>query len=237
MQIVLLTAIHGRHNISSLMLAHYANMRNLLPYELKIVAVMSPDDITRMAGVCDYSGCDWMVSANYPVSVKWQAGLHYVKTLYPKCDAVTIYGSDDFASLGYMRACQGALATSRGFGPDLVHFLDGSSGQVARWDTRPTGIPAGAGRVFSRDLLQQVNWCLWPEARSSGLDSLCSRVLGRHGVKLDFVPMAKTDKAYIIDVKTGKNIHHWRDFGFQDIVSAEEAKHITESCGLAIQAA
>lgn len=237
MQICLITAVHGRHGVSGRMLAHYANMRERLPYTLDIVACMSPSDIPEMASNCDLAGVEWMACHNWPVAAKWQSALHYACVVHPRLDAVMIMGSDDFASLEYMEFAGKIVRTgAEAVGPDVVHFLDHESGQMCKWNTRHTGIPAGAGRVVSHRLLNDMNWVLWPKGQSRALDSLCSRTLAKRGKHFDFIEMASVPNGYIIDLKTGHNIHGFGEFTSQELVPYEEAVPIAAACGLEVAA-
>lgn len=232
MQICLITAIHGRHELAARMLAHYAGMRDRLPYALEIVACMSPEDIRGMAGNCDTAGVEWLACNNWPVSAKWQSSLNYALTMFQRMDALMIMGSDDFASESYMLHVPKIIeAGSPAFGPDIVHFYDVATGNLVRFDTRPGGIPAGAGRVITRDTLCRAKWCLWPRPQNRALDALCSRTLGRHGIAIDFVDMDGSE-AYVIDVKNGHNIHGIEEFPAENIVEKERAEQIVTACGI-----
>jgi len=243
MQIVILTCIHGRHDVASLMLKHHtelaAGLRESCGWDFQLAAVMSPDDAAAMSPVCEVLGVRWWTHQNEPVSVKWQAGLAFVRESFPAADAVMIIGSDDFMSVAYMTQCASAIAYrhSLGFGPDRCWMLSAATGRLGLW-RRPVdrgihGIPCGAGRTFSRELLDCVNWRLWRGNKNTGLDTLCSNRLRKLGYSLDLMAMTDRGPRAVIDVKTADNIHGWGSIPYAEVLEPPAATFHIGELGLA----
>ena len=221
--IAILTAIHGRHAIAERMVRRLSALRSAVESELKvsIFAVVSEEE-----PVLDFlADCGVVVvrAANKPVSRKWQVGLAGVQATQDAPDAVMILGSDDFLSEEYLRHC-GALAASgvvQAWGPDRVWVFDSIDKRMGVWigpvhmvEGRST--PAGAGRLFTRPLLDLVGWTLWPFDKNSGLDIGCARHLDEnYGVVIKMIEMQQVPGAVVLDWKDAENIHCFSQFRFQ----------------------
>jgi hypothetical protein len=239
MNAVLLTAIHGRHLVAAAMLRHAAACAAFLAprHTLRIVAVLSEDDIEGMAPVLKAVGANWCIAANKPVSWKWQRGLDYARTFNP--DAVCILGSDDFATPAYWSAALDAVqAGSEGVGPDSVWMLDSESGDLGRWqgpqkDADGMRYPCGAGRVFSRDLLDRLGWMLWPFRADIALDAGSWDVIRSRQGTLANLEVAMIPGAAIVDFKNGANLHSFNEIPFREFIERIPARARLDSWGLA----
>ena len=233
MRIALLTCIHGRHAVSEMMLRHHAEaagrLRESTGCEFQIAAVLSPEDQSVMGPICDALGVRWKTYRNKPVSAKWQVGVGFVREVYADVSAVMIAGSDDFLSGAYMAFTAGLVRDgwSLGFGPDRCWMLDSATGRLGLWrrpyDPGIPGITAGAGRVFTRELLDRVGWRLWTRDQNRALDTLCSKRLRALGYRLDAVGMTDRGDRAVIDVKTAENIHRWDAIPYVEVLGPEAA--------------
>jgi hypothetical protein len=219
MRLAILTAIHGRHGLARLWLGHYAAIRAACPLdEVVLFAVVSPEDREPLAAALAAAGCRWVTCRNSPVAYKWQAGIEFIRAVWPAVAAVSVYGSDDLASIGYIRLCLSRLASGDvAFGPDRIHMVDAPTGRLRVWQgphDSPSGKqPAGAGRCWPAAALDAMNWQLWPGPRDHGLDTLSHAATMNGGVRMEVLPLAATPEAVIVDVKSpGRNIHGFDKF-------------------------
>lgn len=235
----ILTAIHARHELAIAVLRNVWVLASRLQHaaEIRIFAVLSPEDQAGVAGALEEYSVGSVLAPNLPVSEKWTAGLAGLRDEWPDLDAVLRIDSDDFPNERYLRQAIRYIGQVDGLGPDRVHILDGETGRLGIWSgpwyvAGPQEIPAGAGRLFSRRLLEAVSWDLWPGSRDSGLNSLCSRHLAENGLALDVLDLSRTAGAAIVDVKTPKNIHPWKQFHFKETWEPAEAARILEDLDL-----
>jgi len=240
--IVLLTAVHGRHDVAERMLRHHAAVAEGLAdcCRLRLAVVCSPEDQRFLGALGGDLNLFWRFLDNRPLSTKWQRGLEFVADAID-ADAVMILGSDDFANEAYFRlAAEKLAAGSAGFGPDSIWFHQRSTGALGRWvgplwidnAAEKYPIPSGAGRVFSRKLLDAVRWRLWDFTANAALDTHCSMLLNKTGRRLDCLPMAEHPDAAIVDVKDGRNLHSWSCFDFAEILDRDAARAKLQELGL-----
>ena len=220
--IAYLVTTHQRHALAADVIRHVCRLRDTLlaegTVEIRPLVVMSIEDVSDLARVCRDQGVDWIAANNKPVSSKHQVGVHAVQSFdtHDEIDGIMYAGSDDFVSAGYVRQAVAKLAAgSPGVGPSTVWFLDAPTGRLGKWQGPmqlgdDVNVPAGVGRLISRAVLDNCNWCLWPFARNQGLDTHSSKHLATKGVHLEAVALADDDA--IVDVKTDTNIHSWREF-------------------------
>ena len=211
----------------------------------KLFAVLSPSDEQVMGPICRRLGVSYIAQTNCPLSFKWQAGITHIHKTCPGVDAIMTLGSDDFLSEDYLRMCFDLLTDkeSMGWGLDSVHILDRESGKIGLWTCknipRPRlpqmkllkglAIPAGAGRVYTAELLSRVGWCLWRVGRDVGLDMSCSLRLAKMGYSLDVV---RAKGAAVVDVKTKTNMHGFDDMIYASTMESKKAKKFLEAHGL-----
>ena len=189
------TALWGRQQLAELMLVHNR------PFVDVAIAVCSNRYDSELA-----ESCEWEVvwAENHPLGAKWNAGTNALRTRTP--DGVMTLGSDDFVTGGHVEAC--CLEVEKGFDmagvPDL-HIYDTISKRLVRLEGNPQH---GAGRMYSREVMEAVNWRPWEGGRDSGLDgSLFSNVstaLGRP-IRQQMVD------GFVLDVKTTSNIWSLND--------------------------
>jgi hypothetical protein len=228
---------------------------------LRVLAVYSPEDAAwchPLALELELGSMPW---ANNPVSVKHQAGLNAIRRSHPDVDAVIYAGSDDFLSPDYVRlaaatACgaarycppapkkRGAQAVLRDgtwCGPDRVYMLDAPTGRLALWQgpmrlPYMPPIPSGAGRCFSRRVLELAAWQLWPFDRDQGLDTHSSRRMMQVGCDPVILDLSRRPAAVVIDVKGLGNIHAFAKYEAKNLLApdlpAVQADRVCELAGI-----
>lgn len=242
-ELTILTAIHGRHDLAEAWAAHYAHMAAELRAEevceLSRVAVLSPED-APLGPVLDRYGVCWRTYENNPVAVKWQVGAMFARELCRATIGLMIFGSDDFASLAYVRAVAYQLIHARqgrimgiryALGPDRCYFLDAASGRLGRVGPRHE-TQIGAGRAFPIAELDALEWILWPSIADRALDTRCAEWLALRGVAILPIHLDRVPGAAIVDVKDGRNIHDWSALPYSAIWDRGPAREHLATFGL-----
>ncbi len=207
--------------------------------EVRLCAVMSPEDREEMSPVCADTDAAFCTHQNFPVSMKWQTGVRFALQRFPKAKGLMTVGSDDFLSEAYLRRSIELLLSghSLGWGPDDCYMFDSETGRLGYWSGNmrlPSGlrIPCGAGRVYTGQLLSRVGRCLWRQARDRGLDTAASIRLEHLGYPLDVVRMNAAAGEIVVDVKAVGNIHPWSEFKFTEVLDPKASAKLLRRAGL-----
>ena len=184
------TALWGRRQLSELMLAH-----NRPLFDAAVAVCSTPED----AGIAIEHDWEVEMAPNRPLGAKWNVGTDALRERTP--DGVMTLGSDDFVTGGHVEACCEAM--ERGFdmaGAAECYIYDTLTHRLVRIEGNPQH---GAGRMYSREVLEAVNWKPWEGSRDRGLDgsafSSVSAALGRP-IRQQMV------NGFVLDVKTTSNI-------------------------------
>ena len=229
--LVVLTALWKRHKLSMLMLEHTLAMaKKCNGFDVRIVAAVSPDEDRESVALCRSFGITYAEVANAPLGRKWQTALDWAIASGP-CDAVMLLGSDDFATEHVFRAAAKAIfedgATIFGFSD--FYFI-GQGPRAAYWpgyaeNTGRMGEPMGAGRTFSRELLDALRSRLWKDDLESSLDQWSwARIMAASEflpVRLASIPLAACG-GMLVDVKQATSeqmspLQRYFDSGSQEI--------------------
>jgi hypothetical protein len=128
----------------------------------EVYAVVTPDDRDNLA-LLTAAGVRWVEHANAPLGAKHNAGL-------VPSDRYMVLPSDDLISVEW-------AALYREFGgdyvsPDRCGVYEMSTGRCKVLTNRPTGRRTfGAGRIFSRAVVDALGGKVWSDHRQSGLDT------------------------------------------------------------------
>lgn len=237
--LAVLTSVYGRHALAAGMLRHLAARVLALAgsVEVRLFAVLSPGDVDVMGDVCRELEVAYAVVANSPLSAKWQIGVDLARTHCGKIRGLMTLGSDDFISAAYLERCVHHLAEGDmiGWGPSTIWALDAETGRLGAWRDamafRGARVPAGAGRVYTRDLLDLVDWQLWRVPREHGLDMAAAIRLDRHDIRLESLDPLFDDEM-IVDVKLAGNIHSWQSLVFAEVLEPDAAAKRLAIAGL-----
>lgn len=163
MEIAILTAIHGRHELVKEFISKGDNAR------MKIYAVVSTDEDVQF---CKDNNITYTIAPNNPLANKWQEGLMFARKF--NWDGLLILGSDDiFYGLD---AYKEYLKDYDFIAVEDCYVQNYKTGETRYWEgytNHRKGEPVGTGRCFSRDLLIRMNWDLWIGAGNNGLDGMC----------------------------------------------------------------
>ncbi len=203
----------------------------LVPYDISLsvaAAYSDPEDALNT-----FDGIDHVVEApNAPLSAKWERALQLARGLLP--DALVIMGSDDWIDARALR-----LLILRGLsdgyaGTRVLYVHDLASAVTVRLDGyagERSVEPIGAGRVLSREVMDRLDWSLWPQVQiNRALDAHAHRrILSVGRPRAWHGPIV----APILDVKDPvTQLTAWRSFSTLPRVDANELDQAL-GCGTA----
>lgn len=204
MTITIVTAIWGRDELTKIVLAYYSDLAVLLAEEgisLHLCCTGSVGEHSR--AITNGAGWHYTEHQNNPVSQKFNAVFKAAEATNP--DLVVLIGSDDLISPEVFRFY---AATVKPTHPCLVglkdlYFYSISEGQTLHFpgygDPAPKTI--GAGRCYSRHILNMLQWQPWGnEQLNRGLDSASTARMRRMGIYEQSYTMAETS-GIAVDIK------------------------------------
>lgn len=167
----------------------------------------------------DQYGVRYVQVPNFPVSAKFNSALE----LAGVADRYMVLPSDDFISAEWLAA----FRDGSGYyvAPDRCALVDVISGQSKVLTNRATGTMSfGAGRIFSRAVVDALGGQVWSNDRNAGLDTDShGRIVGA-GFESVVHPC---EKVPICDLKTGENIWAYSVWKGKDIPMSEATHMLT----------
>lgn len=159
MKLCLVVPIWRRPSLTALCLDWYRRLR-VPGVAIEIVVVGSEGNASRQLAAAAGGGCHYIEASNELLDRKYDVGFQRAASLRP--DAVALVGSDDFLSAEYFAWATAVIAA----GVDLAgmldfYLVDVAGRRILRWagyQGERRGEPLGAGRVFSRRILDAVDW-------------------------------------------------------------------------------
>jgi len=199
MKLALILAVYKRHDLERIVLERLVNQSK--KYRFEIIVAGSEGELSK--GLC--KDCHYIEVENFPVSNKHNALLEKAKDL--NVDGVVLLGSDDLLSDGYFDWVYKQKPTSKNvLGLKDIFFYDTKTKKGGVWNGYKNGTQSvGAGRFFSKYILEKVNYKLWSDGINSGLDSDCTKNLKLKGIGDDFFKMEDIN-AYCVDIKHTNSI-------------------------------
>lgn len=198
-RILIVTAVWQRHDLSDIVLSYYRDLASRAKGKISLLAVGSEGDKSKM--LCENNRWKYIERHNIPVSRKWSSLMQEAKNM--DFDFLIIVGSDDLLSLPIIKYYDKVYSGDKDYMLGLrdLYFYMLSSKQSYHFHGYPSLLTIGAGRCFSRKILEKINWKPWHEySINRGLDSCCSVHLNRCGVQEKAVRMIDT-KGVGIDIK------------------------------------
>ncbi len=203
MKLGILSALWGRPELTRLFLDRMEHLKN----ELGVVpGVVGSDNQFRED--CEKRGVLYTDHINKPLGLKWNHGIK----LFQDTDVthIMILGSDDFVSDDFIEFSM-EFAEDKDFTGCLDMYMYGAHPKRRGWRQlfyfRYPGLLVGPGRVYSRRIIDGMNWKPWGSNRNSGLDGSIAKsvkMLGGHVKKKSFI--MKDEGLFMVDIKTSGNI-------------------------------
>lgn len=208
--VVCVIAFRGRHDILRLVVHELLHERESDMQVGVVLACDEPLDVSfanDLRGIYEHVGI--VITDNSPLGLKWQRAVDCARLANP--DFLLITGSDDITTTSFLRKnIRHMRDTSLGVidmtGPRtwlLVDLGDGEQREASGFWTlsyhyEGHGMPLGAGRIYSREFLQRIDWVLFDVAREVHLDDMGYEKLVELGGML-YNPTL--DDGYILSVK------------------------------------
>lgn len=200
MRIGIVSALWQRPRLAQLFLNYYASL-DVQGVELVLSCTVSPEDETLSQlsippawNVEQYPNTD--VSQKFNRSMRYMAG--------QGVEGVIILGSDDFICPRYIHMVERKLYAGVDYiRPHSLYLHDLETREV----TYLSVCNAGAGRAYSRRVLERSNWLAWPSGVNRKLDAAQTRFIGKHIDSQVMVNLVK-ERVALIDVK-GSGVNMW----------------------------
>jgi hypothetical protein len=190
--VVCLIAMWGRQELVQINI----NLLQKQTKKCKILLVVSCEADKKFA--MKNKNIDWIYTDNKPLGKKWQVGLNECKKYNPS--AVLINGSDDLLSLNWVETCYKYIKSNNYdiVGKSNWYILDLIKKVPYKFKYTNVNILLGAGRMLSRNILDEINWELFPINQNRALDSYCNKILNYHKAKR---LICNLNKLFVISLK------------------------------------
>lgn len=173
-KIICCMAIHGREKLLEYTLKNLLE-QNLLPHKIILIGDCSPE---LKSYIKRYSLIELIECTNaIPLGKKWQISINYSKKYEP--DGILILGSDDFLVQNYIMKASEYLPEYDLIGQTFFYIFTinrNKTETILLWNGYDKKLtphrynePIGAGRIFSKKILDTLNWKIF-EDKNSCLD-------------------------------------------------------------------
>lgn len=205
MKLIIVTAIWKRHPLTKIILEYYSQLAQDGPHDITLLAVGSEGKASET--LCNDAGWNYIKAPNEPLSQKFNAVFEEAKKYTP--DAVMLTGSDDMAEYTiidyYMKHYGPEENYLLGLKDIYFHCIENGKTIYFPGYGPPSPKTIGAGRIFSRRILDQLKWRPWGgEVLPRGLDTACTKRMERLGIGEVSMPMCNA-KGIICDFKVRVN--------------------------------
>jgi len=142
--------------------------RQTIPIDLLLVSD-DPHDVS----IAKQFKCNFLQYKNKPVGEKWQAGVNYVREKFHP-DAVMVCASKNWLTSNWCEVSMKYIEEGYDMvGKRLHHMCRLVPKKKIVFITRQGYHIVGSGRVYSKSILDKIDWKLFPVHRNSGLDGSC----------------------------------------------------------------
>ena len=205
--IVCVIAAHRRIKLLNFVLKYL----NKLDFRRIIVVYSLPDELTVAKR---YNKVSAIYNQNLPVSRKWQKGVEHARKFSP--DGIMILGSDDIITPGYLEYVKKQItndydyiSNKRWYNTYLTNnnFVVGEFRYIKE---RVDGL--GSGRVYSKRVLDKLNWKLYSFNKNKNLDGTSFQLVQKYIKKkiiinnlhqMNVILLKTEDESNSISVKNG----------------------------------
>lgn len=212
MKLALIIAIYDRHDLDRITLSRFKEQAAKFGFE--IIVAGSEGNISKAIA----KGCHYIEVPNNPLSNKHNALIKKAQEL--NVDGVVLMGSDDMVNDEYW---QWVLTLSKDetklIGLSDLYFYSTYRKSLYYFDKNKQGQSIGAGRFFSKYVLDKMEWKLWDNGLPKSLDRNCSERLHLQGIGEQIHSMDSLN-VFLLDVK------HTRSVTNQEIVNNCEVINI-----------
>lgn len=191
------------------MLRYYMRAADaLLPDGIMLTGAIAGSEGELSRQLCNGTGFLYVESPNRPLSRKWNSAVKLLRECQP--DAILIVGSDDWLSHGLLRAYARFLRDGCDYVALKDVYLIHANTKRCLLFTGTTGV----ARMIRRDILDRLQWQLWPDTLNRSLDRVMGYRLDADGVTPSQPwngSMAQVAQdAVAVDIKTTTNLWSFR---------------------------
>lgn len=204
MKIIVLTAMHARHDLMEIFATAMTRLRE--SFDIETCVALSSGDFEN-ARICHEHGFHTVKTNNRPLSNKLNTGLQLLRDR--DWTHVMILGSDDILSNRLIEV------HTRHHDADFVAIHDlwfwGMNPKRAGYDTftywRAGSGRIGAGRLLSRRVIEALDYKLWPDRENGGLDGRSAKRIKDLDLDLKRVSYSLLEhNAFMVDIKYELNV-------------------------------
>jgi hypothetical protein len=195
MKIINVTAMHGRHDTVRYCI-------DKMPFVDKYFAFTTFQDkqFLKRKGVTKK-----VFSDNHPLAYKWQTAMDSLKNV--EFDGVVIMGSDDYYNEAFLKFAEENIANYDMIGFTDIYFeFEGNKYYWEGYNNKRKGEPIGAGKIYSKKFLESIDYKIFDEYRSKGLDNIGWRKVKAMQAKI-LVTSLRENGLYLADVKDGQGMN------------------------------
>jgi hypothetical protein len=219
--IALITTIWKRHELTEIVFKYYKEIAK--KYDLILIAAGSEGEESRKAA----KGWKYIEVDNYPLTYKHNALLSEARNYNP--DGVILIGSDDLiAKEQFDLYFSFTPDESKYIGFSSCYFYDTEEKQMRYF--KGYGQTIGAGRYFSKKVLDKCDWQLWEGEQNKSLDANCKRRLASLGIQEE-----KITGGCIIDIKHEANLTNIKAFDLKTVKTEIMAKKTTKKTAAKVE--
>jgi hypothetical protein len=199
MKIAIITAVHGRHDVTRLCFERLYRVIQSCPYDVRVY--VSGNDYKHRVLAVDL-GFQWVDTSNHWVSKKFNNALLHAKLWQP--DYVMTLGSDDLLHPDLFLYCSDSLRNGvEIFGFNRMIVWEPLTGRKKLFNGYDNPKTLGACRFYSAEVCGHFDWELWPWHKNHGLDTAASKLCNIAGFTetlIDAPPL-------FVDIKTGESLN------------------------------
>lgn len=211
MKLVLITTMYKRHELTDFVFSYYNSLKNKLKDKFELILLACGSEGSISSTIAKNNGFNYVEFNNFPLSDKHNKLLSESKKFNP--DGIILIGSDDLISestfLTYYESCKNGIDF---LGFKDLYMYDGILHYWGGYTNKRINETVGAGRFFSRNLLDICDWDLWGGSKiNKGLDSLCYNKIKNLNIKKDVI-FCDNNKNFIVDIKAENNLTKIENF-------------------------
>lgn len=211
MNIVLIVTMYKRHQLTDFVFQYYKNLKNLLSNEINLTLLACGSENTTSEYLAQKNEFEYIEHPNLPLSKKHNYLLQESKKYNP--DGVVLIGSDDIISEKTFLKYKELYNNDYDFiGFKDIYMYDGKLYYWGGYTDKRKDETVGAGRFFSKNLLDNCNWDLWGDKDiNKGLDLLAFGKIKKFNPKTKILSSLNSEYK-IVDIKTDENLTEIKNF-------------------------
>jgi hypothetical protein len=165
--------------------------------------------------VCEAAGAKFVPHCNHPLGEKWQYGLNCFRPFASEIEAFLLLGSSDWITDNWCGLGLEAIRAGAGVvGREEIHFLhigEGNAKTMVRWkgydEKARRGEFIGTGRLYSRAILDRLEWRLFDRTKNTGMDWYSLQNAMKAGAKVVAIPGDRHVHALSLSTYRWGNLH------------------------------